>query len=156
MRTIRAERTLDAPIEAVFDVLADHADYDRFGGIRRAELVRAGDGEPNGVGALRRIVIGPFTFEEAITAFEPPARLDYLIVKINAPYRHEGGSIRLTEIAEGGTNAVWTSSYEIPIPAVGGPLERGFALAFGRGFAAVLAEAGRIAGDGGRKPASSP
>ena len=40
---------------------------------------RAGDPAPNGLGAVRWIWLGPLRFEEEITAFEPPRRLDYLI-----------------------------------------------------------------------------
>jgi len=145
MRTIRVERTVDAPIEAVFEVLADHANYDRFGGIRRAELIRPGAKDRNGVGALRRITIGPLSFEEEITAYEPPTRLDYLIVKLNAPYDHKGGSVRLESSDGAATHAVWTSEYEIPVPLVGGLAERAFALFFSRGFGATLERTGELA-----------
>jgi uncharacterized protein YndB with AHSA1/START domain len=137
-RSIRVERRLDAPPEGVFEVISDHARYDRFDGIRRAELVEQGDPDPNGVGAVRWLWLGPLRFEEEITAFEPPSRLDYLITSVRPlPFRHEGGSIRLTH--EGtGTRAVWTSSFEIPIPLIGGALDRDFSRRLERGFAQML------------------
>ena len=95
-RSIRVERRLDAPPEAVFEVVADHARYDRFDGVRRSELHRQGDPSPNGLGAVRWVWLGPLRFEEEITAFEPPTRMDYLIRDVRGlPFRHEGGSIRL-------------------------------------------------------------
>jgi hypothetical protein len=95
-RSIRVERRLDAPPDAVFKIIADHARYDRFDGIRRSELVEPGHPAPNGLGAVRRVWLGPFRFEEEITAFEPPRRLDYLIRDVRTlPFHHEGGSIRL-------------------------------------------------------------
>ena len=33
----------------------------------------------------------PFGFEEEITAYERPTRLDYLIVDLNVPFHQEGG-----------------------------------------------------------------
>ncbi len=67
-------------------------------------------------------------------AFEPPARLDYLITDVRGlPFRHEGGSIRL-EPDGTGTHAVWTSSFEIPIPLLGRPLDRIFSTQLERGF----------------------
>jgi uncharacterized protein YndB with AHSA1/START domain len=153
MSSIRVERTLDAPIDGVFEVLADHANYDRFGGIRRAELLRPGTEDRNGVGALRRVTIGPLTFDEEITAYEPPHRLDYLIVKLNLPYEHKGGSVRLEPDGDGRTHAVWTSEYEIPAPLVGGLAERAFALFFGRGFGATLEKAGEVAAATAPSPA---
>jgi uncharacterized protein YndB with AHSA1/START domain len=137
-RSIRIERRLDAPPDAVFAILADHARYDRFDGIRRSVLVNPGDPDPNGLGAVRRIWVGPLRFEEEITAFEPPRRLDYLIRDVKPlPIRHEGASIRLQ--ADGaGTHAVWTSSFEIPTPVIGRAMDRNLQGQFKRGFAHML------------------
>jgi uncharacterized protein YndB with AHSA1/START domain len=145
-RSIRIERRLDAAPDAVFDIIADHARYDRFDGVRRSELVKQGDPAPNGVGAVRHIWVGPLRFEEEITAYEPGSRLDYLIRDVKPlPFRHQGGSIRLTP--EGtGTHAVWTSSFEIPIPVVGGVLDRLFAARLERGFADMLEASANVAG----------
>jgi uncharacterized protein YndB with AHSA1/START domain len=137
-RSIRVERRLDAPPEAVFEVVADHARYDRFDGVRRSELVEPGNLDPNGLGAVRWVWLGPLRFEEEITAFEPPWRLDYRIRDVKTlPFRHEGGSIRL-EPDGTGTHAVWTSSFEIPIPVIGGAMDRIFKRQLERGFAHVL------------------
>jgi uncharacterized protein YndB with AHSA1/START domain len=137
-RSIRVERRLDAPPEAIFEIVTDHARYDRFDGVRRSELVEPGDPDPNGLGAVRWIWLGPLRFEEEVTAFEPPRRLDYLIRDIRAlPFRHEGGSIRLTP-DDAGTHAVWTSSFEVPVPLVGSAIDRIFSARLERGFAHVL------------------
>ena len=85
-RSIRVERRLDAPPEAVFEIVADHARYDRFDGIRRSELVEPGDPDPNGLGAVRWLWLGPLRFEEEVTAFDPPRRFDYLI-RQSRPFR---------------------------------------------------------------------
>ena len=152
-RSVRVTRRLDAPPEAVFAVLADHARYDRFNGIRRSELVEAGDPDPNGLGAVRWVWLGPFRFEEEVTAFEPPNRLDYLIREVRPlPFRHEGGSIRLSP-REGGTDAVWTSSFEIPIPVIGGPLDWVFSRELERGFGRVLETSARLSAE--RWPATA-
>jgi uncharacterized protein YndB with AHSA1/START domain len=137
-RSIRVERRLDAPPGAVFEMIADHARYDRFDGVRRSELAETGEAAPNGVGAVRRIWFGPLRFDEEITAFEPPRRLDYVIRHVRGlPFRHAGGSIRLTPDGAG-THAVWTSSFEVPVPLVGSTIDRIFALRLERGFGDVL------------------
>ena len=144
-RSVRVQRRLNAPPEAVFQILADHARYGRFDGVRRAELVTLGEPDRNGHGAVRWVWLGPLRFEEEVTAFEPPTRLDYLIREVRGlPFRHEGGSIRLAP-ADGGTDAVWTSSFEIPIPIVGALLDRIFALRLERGFGGVLERSGDLA-----------
>jgi hypothetical protein len=60
------------------------------------------------------------------------------------PFRHQGGSIRLAP-ADGGTDVVWTSSFEIPIPVVGALLDRIFAWRLERGFGGVLERSGDLA-----------
>jgi uncharacterized protein YndB with AHSA1/START domain len=152
MSAIRVERQLEGPIDAIFEILSDHASYDRFRGIRHSELLRPGDSEPNGLGALRRIKLGPLVFEEEITAFEPPTRMDYVIRKLNVPFEHDGGSIRL-EPRDGGTHALWTSTFRIPVAVIGGPTEVAFKLALTNGFTRLLKVSSRLAAEGEPVPA---
>ncbi len=101
MRTVHARRTLRAPADAVFDVLADHAGWTRFPRISGAKVLRPGDSDPNGVGALRRIESGPMFFEEEITAFTRPRLIEYVIRRSRPPVRTEGGRITLRPVGEG-------------------------------------------------------
>ena len=137
MRSVHVIRTIPAPAEDVFDLLADHAHYDRFRGINGSELVREGEPAPNGVGALRRIKVRPLVFEEEITAYERPTRLDYLIVKVNVPLQHDGGTITLSA-EPGGTRVDWRSSFSVPMPVIGGAQELVWQLMLTRGFGRVL------------------
>ena len=144
MRTVRVERRIQAPAERVFELIADHANYDRFRAITGSELVSEGDPPPNGVGAMRRIRVGPIRVDEELTAYEPRARLDYLIVRLNRPFDHRGGTMRLSE-EEGGTRVEWISTFRIPIPVVGGLQERIWAPILTRGFRRVLEDVERMA-----------
>src|SRR5215212_7841986 len=136
-RSIRVERRLDAAPEAMFAIVSDHARYDRFEGIRRSELRTPGTPAPNGVGAVRRVWIGPLRFEEEVTAYEAPGRLDYVIRRVTMlPFRHAGGSVRL-EPDGSGTRAVWTSSFEIPVPLAGRAMDAIFKRQLERGFGRV-------------------
>jgi hypothetical protein len=135
-------RGIEAQPEAVFDVISDHARYDRFRGVRGSSLLREGDPPPNGLKAIRRVLIGPFRFDEEVTAFERPTRMDYLILRINAPFQHRGGSVRLREDRDR-TIVEWTSSFTVPAP-LGGIQERVWALALGRGLRWVLEDVERI------------
>jgi ribosome-associated toxin RatA of RatAB toxin-antitoxin module len=143
MREVHVTRTIPAPAEDVFDLLADHAHYDRFRPIHGSELVREGEPAPNGVGALRRIKVRPLVFEEEITAYDRPTRLDYLIVKLNVPFRHHGGSIRLTTDGDV-TDVDWRSSYTVPTPLIGGPEELIWQPVLSRGFRRVLEDVERM------------
>ena len=147
MATVNVERTIPAPIEAVFDVISDHAGYSRFPGIQSSELVREGEAEPNGLGALRRIRSRPLRFEEEITRFERPSRMDYLIVDVNAPIGMRG--------------ARWCSPRRGRAPASSGPRpsstpSRSSAVRWARSPPPTLAwlpsgpRRGRAVGGGGR------
>lgn len=137
MVQIKLEMHLDAPVEHVFDGLADHGNYDRFRPIGTSELIREGDEERNGKGAVRRLSTKGITFEEEITAFERPTRIDYLILKVNLPLDHEGGSIRLTP-AGSGTDVLWTSRARMTVPVIGRVLESPSAAMLTRGFRQML------------------
>jgi uncharacterized protein YndB with AHSA1/START domain len=143
MRTVHVTRTIPAPPDEVFDRLADHANYEKFRPINASELIREGDPAPNGVGALRRIKAWPLVFEEEITAYEPPTRLDYLIVKLNAPLKHDGGSITLTPEGHA-TRVDWRSSFSVPVPVVGGVQELVWQPVLGRAFRRVLEDVERM------------
>jgi hypothetical protein len=134
---IRVDKTLAAPIDGVFELLSDHGNYDRFLGVTFSELVREGEDEPNGLGALRSIGVGPIRFQEEVTAFERPRRMDYLIRSVNIPLAHDGGSIRL-EPAGAGTRVLWISTFGVPIPWVGEPVGLVLAGTFRLGFISLL------------------
>jgi ribosome-associated toxin RatA of RatAB toxin-antitoxin module len=144
MRTIHITRRIPAPPEAVFDLLADHAHYERFRAIHRSALLREGEPPPNGVGALRQIKVRPLTFEEEITGYERPTRLDYLIVKLNVPFEHHGGSIRLSRDGDA-TGVDWRSSFAVPTPVIGGLEELIWVPMLERGFRRVLEDVERMA-----------
>ena len=146
MAEVSLEKQLAAPVESVFDAMADHARYDRFRPISRSELVREGDVDRNGVGAVRRLRAGILRFDEEITAYERPGRLDYLIIDVNVPLEHDGGSIRF-EPAPGGTRVLWTSTFRIPIPLLRPALEAAFRRGLTRSFTQMLEDAERIASE---------
>jgi uncharacterized protein YndB with AHSA1/START domain len=150
MRTVHVSRSIPAPAEPVFDLLADHGNYKRFRGIRGSELMREGEPSPNGVGAMRKVLIGPLRFEEEITAYERPSRLEYRIVRINSPYEHDGARISLEE-SGGWTKVEWTSVFRVPGPLAHSQ-ERIWAQALARGFRRVLEDVERTVERGG--PAS--
>jgi uncharacterized protein YndB with AHSA1/START domain len=142
--TVRVEKTIAAPIERVFELISDHAGYSRFPGIQHSELLREGDEERNGVGAVRRVHSRPLRFEEEVTRFERPSRMDYLIREVNAPIRHLGGSMVLEERGSG-THVVWTSSFEYTLRRGGGLLDAVAVPVVSRGFRRVLDEVERLA-----------
>ena len=123
MQTVRVERTIKAPIEKVFDLISDHANYKDFPGVKDSELIKKGKPHKNGVGAIREIDTGSVWFQEEITAYDRPNRLDYQIVKARPAIDHRGGSVRL-EATANGTRVTWTTTLRIKVPLIGGLLTR--------------------------------
>jgi uncharacterized protein YndB with AHSA1/START domain len=119
MQTIEVRRTMKASPERVFAVLSDHAGYARFPGVRAATLLRAGSADKNGVGALRRIAVGPAWFEEEIVSFAPPASFEYRILRSRPPTEHEHGRVAITPV-DGGCEVVWTTRFAVKLPLIGG------------------------------------
>ncbi len=136
---------LDAPIEGVFEAMSDHGRYDRFRVISESQLIHEGEADRNGVGAVRRLRAGLLRFDEEITAFERPHRLDYLIRKVNFPLDHNGGSISFEPTASGGTRVLWTSTFRITVPLLGDALGAAFAVGLKRSFTRMLEDSARIA-----------
>jgi uncharacterized protein YndB with AHSA1/START domain len=146
MKSVHVTRTIPGPPEPIFDLLADHAHYDRFRPIHGSELLNEGDPAPNGVGALRRIKVRPLVFDEEVTAYDRPSRLDYLIIKLNVPFRHHGGSITLSPDGNA-TRVDWRSSFTVPTPVVGAPAELVWQPVLERGFRRVLEDVERMLGE---------
>jgi hypothetical protein len=145
MFNVYAERVIEKDIDTVFDLLADHAGYSRFHGVKVAKLLEPGKTEENGVGALRHIDLGAVKFDERITCFERPIRMDYKIEQSSPfPFRHELGSITLKSIA-GGTKVVWVSKGTIAIPLVGRFfLDKKFERQGNQGFGSLLKQIAQL------------
>jgi uncharacterized protein YndB with AHSA1/START domain len=137
MKTITVTRVIQAPIEKVFDVLSDHANYKSFPGVKDSRLLKEGKPDRNGLGAVRRIETPGVWFEETITAYERPRRFDYLITACKLPLEHEGGSLRFETIG-GGTLVTWTSTLRLKVPVIGGLLTRLAAGKLGAAFGSML------------------
>jgi uncharacterized protein YndB with AHSA1/START domain len=129
-----------APRDRVFDALSDH---ERFLSNARTRTVISRPGEPdkNGKGCLRTVRTQPgIRFVEEITEWERPSSYEYWIRESSVPMRHHGGKLTFTEEG-GGTVVDWTTRFEIPVPVVGGLLEKAAKRALTRAFEEFLREA---------------
>ena len=142
MKTITVTRTIPAPIEKVFDLLADHANYKKHFGVKESKLLKEGKPDKNGLGAVRYIDAGPMNFEEEVTFYDRPRGYDYLITKCSAPLEHKGGQIRLESVGNA-TKVTWTSVMRVKVPLVGGLLTRILAGKIGQAFGSMLKETER-------------
>ena len=119
MFSIHEERTINKPIEEVFAILSDHANYAQFKAIEQSNLLIKGKHEINGLGAVREIISGGSNLHEEIVAYEPPYKLGYKVVKSKPlPYNHQLGEITLKD-KDGKTHVTWRSQGHITIFLLG-------------------------------------
>lgn len=116
MKRVIVQHTLHAPIERVFEALANHESYAGLTGVRRTRMLRNGRSRRVGVGAVREMWTTLAFFREQITAYLPPHRLDYRIIASQPRLDHAGASVRLEEV-DGGTRVTWITSFRVHMPA---------------------------------------
>lgn len=115
---VAAEATLDAPIEAVWEALADHDAMGRWSAFSVERLER-GATDPNGLGSLRRVRIGPLAFDERVISWDPPHRYTYTIERGPLVRRHRGDVVLWRE--GGRTRVRWAIQLELKLPGAGFP-----------------------------------
>lgn len=126
------EATSTAPIELVFEVIADAPGWSRWNkSIGRAMWETEGDPAPWGVGAVRALGAksGPLS-KERIVEFDVPTHQAYVIVSGPMPVKNYRADVCLTSTPEGGTHISWKGSWSTKVPFVSGFLTkmvRGFA-----------------------------
>jgi uncharacterized protein YndB with AHSA1/START domain len=120
MVEIHLERTIAAPVEQVFDWLADPANLAAAPLVLKAGYAKDSSGP--GAGAMREVVGVGTWFREEITAYDRPHSYSYLIVRSLPPFNHEGGTLTFTASGDG-THVDWLSNYTHPAWAGGKLLE---------------------------------
>lgn len=116
--TIEIDETFDVPRNRVFALFADH---ERFGKLLGAPVRRIRDSDqadPNGIGSIRKIGIGPIGLQETVTAFEPDSLIEYTISSMS-PIRNHLGRIRFEDSADGRTRIRYTIIFEDILPFSG-------------------------------------
>ena len=64
IHTINLEQTADVPKKVLFKLLSDHENLGRFFNAEFS-LIKHGKPDINGIGAVRKVIAGPFTFSGA-------------------------------------------------------------------------------------------
>ena len=145
---------VDAPIDTVWELLADGRGWKTWARFARSELVAEGIPAPDGVGARRAFGSGPFGSVEEVVVFDPPQHFAYEL-RSGMPIVGYRADVHLTtdttDTADTrGTTITWKSAFEkSKVP--GGD---GFYAWFLRFF--VRDTAKRLAAAAERRAASSP
>jgi uncharacterized protein YndB with AHSA1/START domain len=106
-----------APPSAVYGLLADVSTWPSWSGHKRAELVERGEGDGDGVGAVRVLHRGGVRSRERVVELVPDRRLGYTLLA-GLPLRDYRANVDLTP-QRGGTAIRWYSDFDAKVPGTG-------------------------------------
>lgn len=123
MQTVTVERFVGAPQDEVFEFMSNAANFTRSPLVLRQRLAEPGQQAPYGQGAVRILVWAIGWFRERITGYDAPHSFDYAVERSFPPSEHRHGRVSFTAV-DGGTRVVWTTTFRVKFPLIGGTLTR--------------------------------
>ncbi|OLO99275.1 MxaD family protein [Mycolicibacterium porcinum] len=142
MRTVSVRSVVAAPIDAVFDWIADGNNWAKVPGMIYSRARPVDGPEPFGVGSTREFLSGGSKVTEVVTAFDRPFRMSYQALSTIPPMAHEGGSVTFREVP-GGTEVEWSTTFALKSPVLSDFLTRLYARLIGLGARMVIQAARR-------------
>jgi hypothetical protein len=140
METIDLAIGIRAPIELAWELLSDQEGYTFARQVSKACLLREGNNDRNGVGAILKIRAMGATVVWEVVSFDPPHRFEYRITKFPLPFRHDIGTAELISRGDR-TDVHWMSRFEVPVPIAGRMMELVIRRVFGKVHQSILEQA---------------
>lgn len=138
MKEVCVTHDFNYDMHKVFAGISHHVEFLSTTNIQ-CRMLRVGETDSNGLGALREVRKGSILFEETINAFDPPHAYEYRILSlrgpfgIKLPFHHEHGRLELHDI-HGKTRLVWTSRFRFSVPLIGRWIEHRLGNSIGASF----------------------
>jgi hypothetical protein len=119
MHQVHVTAHFDQPLEAVFAHISDHRKFLTGGGLT-CRMMKAGNPDKNGLGAVRMVRAPKITFIEEINGFELNKSYDYQITETRPkmPLIHHNGWLEFTEVGDQ-VKVDWHSHFTITTPIIG-------------------------------------
>ncbi len=138
---VHVEQEIEAPAQAVWDRISDHAATHTWVRPARVRLLAPGEPSPNGLGAVREVSFPErrlwTTIQERVTAFEAPRTFSYTITAGMPGLRDHLGTLTVEPLGAARSRLTWHVNFVFsPWHPMGW-----FARPFTRTFGAVLADA---------------
>ncbi|HKE17900.1 MAG TPA: SRPBCC family protein [Kofleriaceae bacterium] len=138
---VHVQREIDAPAQAVWDRVSNHADTHTWVRAARVRVLAPGDPAPNGLGAVREVSFPGkrlwTTIRERVTRFEPPRAFSYTITDGMPGLRDHLGTLTVEPLGPARSRLVWHVDFAF---SPWHPM-RWFARPFTRTFGRVLDDA---------------
>lgn len=120
MYRVEVEEIIDMPLEQAFKMFTDHANYRLYPGIKGSQLLKSGDSETNGFGAIREIKFSGITLQEQIVQFEKNKVMEYRIIDAKPiGIYHPHGRMEFSDVEGQKTKVNWSSEFALKIPLIG-------------------------------------
>jgi uncharacterized protein YndB with AHSA1/START domain len=116
-KVIEHELTAKAPPKTVFALLADGSTWPSWSPLGSFELVHPGDGDPEGVGAIRIFRTGRTESREKVVMVRPNERFSYELIS-GLAVRDYRATVVLRESGDG-TVITWRSTFRPKVPGTG-------------------------------------
>ncbi|MEW5734132.1 MAG: SRPBCC family protein [Thermodesulfobacteriota bacterium] len=114
---VRIHQKFSASPNAVFEQVTSPALMSAWAGIKLAPVAPGKDAaEPFGEGCVRKVTIGPSSFEETVLSFDRPASYTYTISK-GSPLKNYLGRVDVFPV-DGGCEVWWTISFDAKLPVL--------------------------------------
>lgn len=119
------ERSSKAGAEKLFALVSDGSRWPEWAGklVGSGSMIAKGDPTPAGIGAVRKLGVGPVGVKEKTTAYEQD-RLHAYTLLTPGPIKNYHAQVRLTPRADGGTDLTWAGSFDEAIPGTGKVVQR--------------------------------
>lgn len=132
-RDLQLELDFAVPPERLWAAITDHASMGKWTGANVRLIVR---GDESGVGAVRRIRLGPSIVDEEVVYADAPRRLVYRVVR-GAGLSHHRGEVliepkRVKDVE--GAHLTWNIRMVTPLPGMSRVMSRLIRAGIGRGL----------------------
>jgi hypothetical protein len=119
LQVIEHTVSTSAAPSAVFTLLEDGSTWPEWSPLGSFELIEPGDGEPEGLGAVRLFTTGRHKSLEKVVTITPDSEFSYILLK-GLPLRDYRAVITLTAQLDGqGTTVTWRSTFRAKVPGTG-------------------------------------
>jgi len=129
---VSISQVFDLSVDDVFDFFGDHDKFGTLLPIPVTRIIDSTDANPNGVGSVRKIGVGPFGVEETIVTWEQPSQIQYTISKGAGPIKNYLATISFSALGANQCQLNYDIEFDFAIPLVGGLIGKGMKSAFER------------------------
>ncbi|MQA63518.1 MAG: SRPBCC family protein [Actinophytocola sp.] len=144
--TFEVNRSSSAAPEKLFALVSDGSRWPEWAKplVVSGSMVTEGNPAPGGVGAIRKLGVGPVGVKEQTTAYEQD-RLHAYAMLTPGPAKDYRAEVRLTPREDGGTDLRWTGKFNEGVPGTGKIVQRSLSKLIGT-FATKLVKAAERTG----------